>query len=87
MGINYIPKINPSRYYITASVQGRNFTDGPYQSEEEAREIAFHTLQGDFVIVESKAGTLKAFNQEHRHNLLVETQDVPATFKNFQHKL
>jgi hypothetical protein len=88
MGI--LDNITPQKktyYYITASVQGRNFTDGPYPTEDEAREVAFRTLQGDFVIVESRAGSLKAFNQEHRHNVLVQTQDVPATFKNFKHTL
>ncbi len=77
-------------YYIvaapTALSNGRTFTDGPYSDEDEARQVAFNTVNGDFQIVTSRQGTLKGFNQEKRHDVLVETGDVNATFKNFTHK-
>lgn len=76
-------------YYIvaapTASSGGRTFTDGPYTSDDEARHVAFTSVNGDFEIVTSRQGTLKGFNQEKRHDVFVETGDVNATFKNFKH--
>lgn len=81
----HIQKVKPTYYYIVAEVQGRHFTDGAYMTEEEAREVGFRTLQVDFVVVASKCGSLKEFNREERHNVLVETADPVATFKNFRH--
>ncbi len=78
---------NREKWYIIATVKGRKYTDGPYNSEDEARKMAWRNLQGVvFDVVPSNIPTRQKFDQTYKHQIWEDTGDIEQAVERMKHQ-
>ena len=79
--------IIPYYYIIIHGENGKDFLDGPYYSEREAREQGFLKLKGvPFEVAQYNTRDLTEANRMFRHERLEKTGDIYGATKPVRHK-
>ncbi len=81
-------KPKQEKWYIVAMVKGRQYADGPYNSEKEARAQAWKSLSGIvFDVVPSDIANKAQFYQTYKHKIWQDTGDFELAVQRMRHTI
>jgi len=88
-GVSHMPVVSTStHYYVWGKTKfGRNYIDGPYNTEEEAWHGGYQALDGDFKVVPLRTIDLKAATRAIKRMDLDETRSIETSLARARHKL
>lgn len=81
-------QIKPVKYYIVANVNNKLYVDGGYDTDSEARAVAWKSLQGYvWDIIAATSANQALVTQQSKHRILEESHNPAVATQNAIHKL